>query len=140
MCNLFCVTEKMTQEEVRAKYFNPREGLWSKKRLARKYGFPMAKVKEEYSKLAVEQMMKKETAKQYRKQFEKIQTYPRFNNRDFGYFGDLMDLTGQKKKRLEHTGGIRYVLAFINGFSRKVYAWPLKTKTKAEIFPIFRCV
>ena len=78
------------------------------------WGLSKLEKKKEYQHSEVAQMFKPIIAREQRKKFEKIKCYPKQNGRDFSWQGDLADFTTKG-------GGPRYLLLYIDCFSRKLF-------------------
>jgi len=85
------------------------------------------KVQKEHMDSEIAQMFKPIKAREQRKHMEKIKCYPQKNGRDFSWQGDLAVFPGK--------GGTRYLLLFIDCFSRKLFYHVTTGKSNKVLLP-----
>ncbi len=115
-------------------YLDVEKGLWSKQKLALKYGIPVGKIKGiEYTELY--QRTKPQPARVRRKKYHQIITKPKQNGRHWNFQGDILEFYSRDKDRVQHNYGFKYILIFLDAYSRKIVgAYPMKKKNTEWIF------
>ena len=115
-------------------YLSAKHGLWSPAKLSKRFGIPLSQIKGQMENISTYQQFKSDRPKS--RKFAKIVSRPRENNRDYSYQGDLLDLAGMSKRKAQRNKGIRYLLLWIDTYSRFLWCFPLKSKTLKEIYPL----
>ena len=75
----------------------------------------------------------------YQKIKKKNQFHYNYGTKKYLYQLDLCDLFGKERSRIsELNNGAQYILAFMNCLTKKVYAYPLKSRTNADIISVLK--
>ena len=120
------------RKEIIEKYYSP-QGLLSAGKFAKKYNYPVDKVRDVLKHTEVYQR----TVGKRKKEYYPIQASPRdAEGKNDQYQLDLWDFTASNKGLKNLNGGYRYVLVIVDVWSRFAWTYPIKTKTLAEIYPI----
>ena len=120
------------RDEIRANYFST-GGLWSATKMAKKFGYKVKDVKEVLKGLEIYQ--RTATDRRGKRKFQKIISKEKNEGKSYSMQFDLYDFAGQSKRKKMLQGGYRYLLGCIDTYSRKVWLYPMKTKTEKELLP-----
>lgn len=115
------------------KYQDVRQGLWSKRKLALKFGIPEKQIKDiEHTELY--QRTKPQRKKARAKLYHQIITYPKRNGRSWNFQGDILEFYSRDKARVQHNYGFKFILMYIDAYSRFLWAFPMKRKNLENIY------
>lgn len=117
---------------MKKEYLDPARGLWSRKKMALKFGIPESKIKIEETEL--HQRTKPQPARARRKKYHQIITYPNRDDRLWNIQGDIMEFYSRDRDRVQHNYGFKYILVFICAYSRFCWAFPMKKKNTKWIY------
>ena len=114
------------------KYLSTKQGLWGVTKMSKKFGFKPKELKS-IEETEVYQITKPERHRDIK--FNKIIGKPRQNGRDWNWQMDLMDWAGSSKRK-KSLASMRFVLCYIDVYSRFAWCIGLNTKTTTEIMKV----
>ncbi len=107
------------------------EGFWGITKMSKKFKIPESELKRDLPKLEGYQMTAPERRRDIK--FSKITANPKDESKRPDQFqGDLLDIEPKVSGR-KLNKGVRYLLLYIDVFSRKLWGYGLKTKSKDDI-------
>ena len=114
--------------------------LWGSYKLSKATGITQSKVEKALQDFEGSRMFYKQQKKTM--EYDKILVYPpRMRDgklRPDCFYVDLMDWAGRSKRRAEQNKGFKWVLCCIDGYSRYLFAKPLKTKSAKDVLPVLK--
>ncbi len=107
------------------------QGFWGVNKMSKKFGIPEKELKRDLPKLEAYQMTLPERRRDIK--YSKITANPKDEaGRPDQFQGDLLDIEPKKSGR-KLNKGVRFLLLYIDVFSRKLWGYGLKTKSKVDI-------